>query len=323
MKTTAVVGVAIIFTLAGVVTWNVGRAANKAGIARVAIAHEAAVAARRTRLAEQRLATTQREEAHLRAVLAGVEKTKTAEEVVPPAKPPPASISEQALENKLAESRERARNPRGQILELARSRAGYYTVYGTFFRKEGLSQEQIERFIDIRIKNLEVDFDLDAIVRQGLVSSKDPAVAKFKADARAEADAASREVLGDAGYQRLLERRKQSPMIAQHLVGKVAADAVLAGAPFNASQLEHFVQIVANSSSSYRNGQSVEYGDIDWDLVDTQVRPLMSEAQWTLFKTSSSPGSYSVSYSRFLATIAKAAQADAAGKAATAARAVD
>lgn len=92
----------------------------------------------------------------------------------------------------------------------------------------------------------------------------------------------------------------------------------MAGSPYTPPQLEQFVQIIANSDSRFLGGQDVQWHTIDWDIADAKLRPLMSDAQWTLFKTTDS--GWNQHYSRSFGAQEKATRADAAAKTAKSAK---
>lgn len=75
--------------------------------------------------------------------------------------------------------------------------------------------------------------------------------------------------------------------------------------------------VVANGCSDYRSGKPVNWrlSTFDWDMVDAQVRPLMSESQWNLFTTVAAHPGWDRSSSRVQGAMAKALQAEAAARA--------
>jgi len=315
MKKSLIIVIGVIFAGAAGVAWNVARGTREADAAFAAVAQKEAWTNAQIRLTEKRLDAAESEAARLRAVLAGLQEGKAPGPAVPPLRPTPTSISEQELAKKLAEFHEQVSKPIGQVQRLAQQGAKTASVYRPLFGTLRLSPAQTEKFIEIDLKSFEHSMDLEAVVGQGIVSRKDPVIAKLKAEAKAEEDASYRELLGEDSYQRLQEYRRGS--VAWDLIQEFAAAAVMAGAPFTAPQLEQVVQVVANASSSYRSGQAVELDGIDWDIVDAQVRELMSSAQWEFFKMEK----YNRGYSQFLGAIRKAVQADMASKVAPPAKA--
>lgn len=90
---------------------------------------------------------------------------------------------------------------------------------------------------------------------------------------------ARRALVGESGFRRWQEYNRTA--VARNMISGFAGVAVMAGKPLTSQQLEQLVQVIANGSSSYRSGQSVALPlkSIDWDFVDAQARPLMTDAQ--------------------------------------------
>lgn len=313
MKTTLIVVTVVICAVVAGVASNASRIEGETAVRVAAVLQKVSAAQAKIRQAEERIAAAEGEQAETQSVLAGWQKTKATNDNSAPRLQAAPAISAAELEKKLVEARQQGERPATQRLQLEERRAGLRPDYRQFFEKLRLSPAQIERFVEINLKRFAADMDISALVKQGVVAGSDPAVATLRADVKAEQDTAYRELLGESGFQQLEEEWRTE--VAKGLVKGFAGMAVLEGVPFTAAQLQQLVQIVANADSSYRAGGRVSYSmaTIDWDLVDAQVRPLMSEAQWVLFNNSANLwAGYNWAYSRCRSAIEKAAQADTA-----------
>lgn len=317
MKTILVIVFGAFFAGASGAAWNAARVARETDVALAVFVQKEVRVNAEIQQAEKRIAVAEREDAAMRATLVGLQKAKAASRPGPSAGP---AASAQELEKKLTEARQHLEDPKAQLPQLAERRAGINAKFGVFLQKLGLAPAQIERFVDIRTKRYEHDMDLGALVKQGVVSSDDSVVVKLREQAAAEEAAAYRELLGESGFDRLHEYDRTA--VARDLVTGFAAVAVIAGSPLARAELEQLVQAVANGCSNYRSGGAVSWKNdtIDWEIVDAQARPFLTDAQWALFKNNSYLPGFSISQSRFKAAIAKAAQADTAARVAQAAK---
>lgn len=180
--------------------------------------------------------------------------------------------------------------PDTQLLWLAyqRSRAG--AKYGSLVRSLRLSPEQIATFQENLIRREEQNMDLRAIVESQKESTSRVSAELFETMKKVEPDyqAAQRNLLGEKGHQQLLDHERTIGV--RDMVNGWAGGAVaVARTPFTAQQGEQLVQILANASSSYRNGGVALATNIDWDVADAQARAILSDSQFNLFKTMEPP----------------------------------
>ncbi|ACB76070.1 hypothetical protein [Opitutus terrae] len=209
----------------------------------------------------------------------------------PPTEPKPGSFDPVVHYRKM---RERERDPKVQAVRLAALQAGDRVNYGTLFRRLGLSPEQIDKFSRIMLRRREQVWDLhdvlDEAAAQGPVAKEtQAAVAKLRAEAKAECESAQRELLGELGYRELREYERSLP--ARTTVSDIAGAAVLAGSPFSVQQAEQLTAIVANASSDYREGRVASDRTIDWTAADAQARGVLSAEQWEFFRAVDPPTS--------------------------------
>jgi hypothetical protein len=274
---------AIVVGSAGV-AWHAARRAREADVA-VAAAQQEVRASAAIRDAENRTAVADREAEKLGAVLAGLSQAKTLVKATPAAPVPLSILSAREVIRQKEEARkqrdEQAQVPLAQLAAATKERRLIDAAFGPLFRTLGLTPSQIERFKSIGVKSYEAGMDLRAIAGQDPATSTDPVVVQLMAEAKAAADAAYRKLLGEPGYQQFKQYERTKDV--RNMLCWLAGLAVEAGAPYSAAQLEQLVPVFASASSSYQSGGTVDVQQIDWSLVDTQARPLMSEAQWQVF----------------------------------------
>lgn len=119
MKTSFVIVMGAIIAGAAGIAWNAARAERFTEAALAAGAQREARVYAQIQQAEQRLAATESEEANVRSFLAGRQKKKTSETVVPTSRPTPPATSVEALAEKLSLSPERTMT---QMRRLAQQR---------------------------------------------------------------------------------------------------------------------------------------------------------------------------------------------------------
>jgi hypothetical protein len=276
------------------------------------VVHEATATEAAIHVAEARLEAAVQQRGTLRAELAGAKATAVTAARVQPAAP---TLSLEELQQKILASRATDRPPE-QLRDLAMNRAGLMPTYQSFFAARGLSPGQIERFIAISQNRFAANQDVSALVSQGVVAADDPGVEKLRAQIKSEHDAAYRELLGEAGFGELQEIWRLE--VARGLVTGFAGMATIYGAALARGQLEQLVRAVASADSGYQAGGRVSSSldTIDWDQVDAEARPLLTDAQWEIFKNMGAPLGYSWSQSRAFWAITKAKRSEAASLAA-------
>lgn len=296
MKTLFLAASVAILAGASGLAWQATRDEQAAARSRERIAAEATRAHEAARRAESRLAQAGQAAGEWRARLEALRRSTTpgavaarpaAEIAAPAASPGGNPVTPEAVAAKLADAREKTRDAKKEIEFFARQRMWLANAYQPLFTALRLSPEQSERFVAIGMKRAETMSDLEVLKEEKLFSGADSVAANYEAKIRADEDAAYRELLGPAGYQRFLEYNRTAS--AREIFSGLAAAGVLAGIPFPPAQLEQFVQTAANNFTRPPVERPVFHwwSDdlIDWAKADAQLRPLMSEAQWQLFET--------------------------------------
>jgi hypothetical protein len=308
-KAFLIIGLGVFCVGAAGVVWNVARSTRETKFALAAIAQQEVAANAKMRRAVDRAIAAEREEASLRAVLTGLQSASAVNPAKPPSPQATSAASAQAVMKKLAEEREHASRPVAQLWELAGQRSKFTLANLPFFDRLKLSPTQVEQCVEIELKRFQTSLDMKPLFNQGLLAGRDdPIAAKLSGDARAEAEAAYRELLGESGYQQFQEFRRTD--VARTIVGGIAGVAVVSGAPYTRPQIDQLVQAIADSDSRYLGGQDVQWHTVDWNIADAKLRPLMTDAQWTLFKTAD--GGWNQHYSRSFCAQENATRAEGA-----------
>lgn len=280
--------IAVTFLLvvgAGGMAWNEARRAQDTEHRLAEVGREMARTSKAIQALEQRLAAADRAPSDQQTPSTSLAKNETSAPALSPA-----SARVAAMLRKFQES---FNNPTAQAVRLASGRAKLRNSHGVLFRRLGLTPAQMERFQDITARRDEQKMDLNEILRveaeaNGIISAETGgAVSKLMSQVDADYEAGQRALLGEEGFRELREygRTVETRTIASELAGA----AVVAGVPFTAQQAEQLTQVLANASSAYREGGEASVWTIDWNQADEQARGILSEPQWTLFKTIDPP----------------------------------
>jgi len=276
------VGAAVIIGVAaGVASRNVCLAwATESALS--SITSQQAVVDAETRRLESQLATAEMGRLALQSKLDALRKPK-ASKIVTPVSP---ALAPQEHRPTIAEHLQK--EPDTQRFYLAGLKAEAVARYGALFRALALSPAEIGKFQDILIKRDEQNMDLTAIRQSQGLSDQDATVMKLQNENDAEYQAAQQALLGETRY-RQLQDYERTTYVREMVNGWAGGAVVEARLPFTAPQAEQLIQVLANTSSSYRNGGAVKPFEIDWDAADAQARSILSEAQFELFKTMEPP----------------------------------
>jgi hypothetical protein len=308
------VGAVVIIGVVAGVAWRNFRLAWATESALSSIASQQAVVDTETRRLESQLATAEMDRLALQSKLDALRKSRTRVAAAPV--PPARATSEHR--STIAERLQK--EPDTQRFYLAALKAEAAAKYGALFRALALSPTEIGKFQDILIKRDEQNMDLTAIKQSQGLSDQDATVMKLQKENEAEYQAAQQALLGETRY-RQLQDYERTTYVREMVNGWAGGAVVEARLPFTAPQAEQLIQVLANTSSSYRNGGAVKPFEIDWDAADAQARSILSEAQFNLYKTMEPPLPLGARYQNQLyGAVARATRAEAASKAAPAAK---
>ena len=230
----------------------------------------------KTRSAEERIATAERERAELQTTLDGLRAAQAAASAPAAKKSTPAPVRP-SMDELLAQE------PKLQTLYLTSQRAGLATRYGPLFEALHLTPEQIAQFEDLILKREENSMDLENAMQSLPGADNSRAAATLERQFAEENRSARIALLGTDGYQQLRQYERSLPvrsLIVDRLGGALAATAT----PLTARQGEQLTQVLANANSQYRSGGAAMKDTIDWDAVLAQAPGLLSATQLEVFK---------------------------------------
>ena len=280
-KITLVVAAVIVGVAAGV-AWRNVRLTRATESVLTALARRQAATDAETRRLESQLAIAEMDRLALQSKLDALRKNQASVAAAPV--PPVRATSERRPT--IAERLQK--EPDTQRFYLAGLKAEAVAKYGALFRTLALSPAEIGKFQDILIKRDEQNMDLTAIRQSQGLSDQDATVLKLQNENDAEYQAAQQALLGETRYRQLQDYERT--IYVREMVNGWAGGAVVeVRMPFTTPQAEQLIQVLANTSSSYRNGGAVKPFEIDWDAADAQARSILSEAQFELFKTMEPP----------------------------------
>jgi hypothetical protein len=254
------------------------RHANRARAASAALEEIAAKDANvlaKLRQTERQMALIEQERAARRAEIDALRKRAVAATSIPAPSAAPA--------RRLLSILELIRNePDAEMLYLKSRRAQLAARYGPLLRSFGLSAEMTAKFQDNHIKREEARMDLDDVLRTKGADESGTAVAKLRADAEAQYNAAQRELLGDEGFRQLQDYEDMSSWRATF--SAIAGVAAVEHVPFSAVQADALVRAISDASRSSHHGQAFT-SDVDWQAFDMRARAILSADQYAVLNT--------------------------------------
>lgn len=153
-------------------------------------------------------------------------------------------------------------------------------MYGAFFQKLGLNDEQVARFKAIKVADGGRSADLAAAADIQGLKWDDPVYVKLREDSKRQLVADETAFLGETGYRQLddYEHTLQARGLAHGLAAALAFSDPLSG-----SQAEQLTQAIAQACPAYRGGQFADMRNIDWIAVDRQARIILSPSQYAVW----------------------------------------
>lgn len=171
--------------------------------------------------------------------------------------------------------------PDAQVAYLKSVRAGLIAKYGPLFRELALSPGQVNAFYDHVLARDEKMMDLQNLAREE--GADIAAIGRVQRTVSAEYESAQRTLLGEVHAKRWQAYERTSPV--RDMVAAVAGVAVLEGAPIDAVQAEHVVQIIAQASERYRSGGVAMFDAVNWPDVEPQIREVLTPVQFEILRT--------------------------------------
>ncbi len=254
---------------AAFLTWRAARAAAGAESEIAALRAERARAEKSWRELQAKLEAAETQRRELEGALADLRVAPLAKKDVAAAKPANVNLTEAIL-----------RDPKLQALQLESVRAQFRARYGPLLQRLNLTEAQIAKLTEARVKSVAAGMDLQAVMNQQKLAGNDPVIQKLRREAEDELRTAQTEALGADGFAELKDYDRTMP--ARETVNHLAGAAALNGVPLTADQAERLTAILAAAGKSGRNG--VNLSNIDWAAVDLQAQGVLSAAQLALFQ---------------------------------------
>jgi len=221
--------------------WQANRVKHEHQQVLAAAVQQRAKLAEKTRSAEERFATAERERAELQTTLDGLRAVQAAAST-PAAKksaPAPATPSMDEL---------LAQEPKLQTLYLASQRANLATRYGPLFEALHLTPEQIAQFEDLILKRAENSMDLEGAMQALPGADNSRAATTLARQSEEEYRSAQIALLGADGYEQL-RQYKRSGAVRFLIVDRLGGELAATETPLTAQQGEQLTQVLANANS--------------------------------------------------------------------------
>jgi hypothetical protein len=233
----------------------------------------------RMRESQQRVTSAEDERQRVQAALDEArKKTVVTKSEPPPRKTGSTAAPMTALRNAILN------DPKMQNLQLAVVQSKMQGTYGPLCAQLRLSDAQVAQFLANVKKRTEQEMDVSAIQETQKLLADDPVIGKMRQQMSDEFLAAQRTLLGEAGLREFETYNRSVP--AREFVNEFAGASVILGASVTGAQADALTEIMANASSSYRQGRTAtrNAGDINWDEVLAGAARTLSEPQFAVFK---------------------------------------
>lgn len=174
-------------------------------------------------------------------------------------------------------------DPEVQALEVATARGRMETQFGLFCKKLGLPPAQQEKFYENLMTREARVADVRAAGEAKDIADTDEIMSRLTMEAFTVCDTAQRELLGEAGYNQMKDYVAALP--AREMVSGLAVVTTAAGIPLSPEQMERLVPLLREKTPAENFGMIVKEEDSSWERMDTVVRGVLTDEQFTLFKT--------------------------------------
>jgi hypothetical protein len=280
-KTRLAVVIGAVLTVVGAIgwAWRENRLAGEAAEARAAVVRTTVAGEARQRALEARSARAADEAEALKKTLAQLATAAKAQEKSAATSQGNAAAGAGVNGRWVRAIRS---DPTVQALEVAASRWRFETQYAPLCRSLGLTPAQQEEFYgNLMVWEAKIA-DMKAAADAQEISDLDERVARLTMEAQRECEAAQRELLGEENFRRAQEFAAAS--VARQLVGGLAKVATAAGVPLSLQQAEALVPLLRGSPAA-REDEIAHFRDLDWARIDTQVRAVLTDEQFVLYRT--------------------------------------
>jgi RNA polymerase sigma factor (sigma-70 family) len=149
--------------------------------------------------------------------------------------------------------------------------------YAPFYRKMGMSADQIERFEKALLTREQAQIDQNAAARSQKLSIADPSLGKVVNPGFEEAYGELRRVLGDDGLKRFTTY--ENAMGAQGESRSMLAASLYSEAPLTLDQTEMLAEIMVAHRHSEKIGSVMTFTGYKWDEIGAKVAEALPEAQ--------------------------------------------
>lgn len=175
-------------------------------------------------------------------------------------------------------------------------RTALAALYDSFYRQQGLTPDQIERFERTLLPVADATLWVSNEVAED-AGTPPPSAGELAGQLRA--------VLGEAAYLRYLDFRRLVP--AREAVMQVAGSVYLT-APLSADQGARLTELLARASPTYRAGGDVALANVDWEHLQLAAGPVLSSSQLAALQAVRQQATYVSAVQTWALNSAEAAQ---------------
>jgi len=213
-----------------------------------------------------------------------------------------------------------AANPEFQQISLRLYRSTLPLTYGPFYRRLGLSAEQINTLEDLMVEQYQISMDTMAAARAQGMSVTDAHLRQLTNEANRIVSDKMRSLLGAESYQQFLAYRQMTN--ARASVDTVAAGLYYTEAPLTLAQADRLVEIVdAQTEKRPPTGLVGSPGRTNWESVIAQSQDFLSDPQLAVLRALAEKSEAQQEYSDLASRLtAGALQESSASTASTPAR---
>ncbi len=281
MKTKLLVLLATTIVVATAVAVRVNARARRAASEAAADAAETAALGVKIGDVEDRLRAAQAAHSELEKKIAALQTAATAAEHAGSAGQKPSGAK-----RSLNPATVIANNPEKLAAYLKDFRESLYLKYGAMFHALGLSPEQIEKFLDLKVWTEQHDMDVIAVAETKGIDSRNPspeAMAAFKTMQREEAATIKQREADIFGPLIDQYRGYVQAESVRTLVRRLSSSEAYPETPLTAAQVERVTQILADNSRRSSGGSVVRL-TVNWANAGAQLEGVVSAGQLALLQ---------------------------------------
>jgi hypothetical protein len=175
-----------------------------------------------------------------------------------------------------------------------------HQTYGRLFGRLGLSSAQIDQAVALLVQDAEHELDLAMTAQTLQLATDDPALWRFRGGEKSDTEAKLESLLGAQGMQTWRDYNRALGMRAT--AEDVASLTLATDTPMTGAQMEQLTRVLAEASSTYREGGLPEWSTTDWPEVLRHASTFLTPAQLVVLQAKIQQAAAAALLSQFYAS---------------------